>query len=107
MGQVARACPPLELVLDDSGRRCLPLSSLRHVLEWQLQAAPEEASLERLLEAVEVAEEAPLPGHTPARAMTEQEVAEAKDRDPEPQPTDGPDYHADHAFWKERQRGIG
>jgi len=63
-----RACPPLELFLDESGRRCLPLSSLRHVLEWQLHVAPEEASLERLLEAVTEAEEAPLPGLTPQRA---------------------------------------
>ena len=63
-----RACPPLELFLDDAGRRCLPLASLRTVLEWQLSAAPEEASVERLLEAVSAAEEVPLPGHTPARA---------------------------------------
>ena len=24
--------------------------------------------------------------------------------DPEPQPTSGPDYHAEHAAWRERQR---
>lgn len=23
--------------------------------------------------------------------------------DPEPQPSDGPEYHADHAYWLERQ----
>lgn len=23
--------------------------------------------------------------------------------DREPQPSDGPDYHAEHAFWRERQ----
>lgn len=60
--------PPLELSLDSLGRRCVPLVSLRHVLEWQLQVAPEEASLEKLLEAVGVAEEVPLPGLTPERA---------------------------------------
>ena len=47
----------------------MPLASLRYVLEWQLQAAPEEASLEALLEAVTAMEEAPLPGLTPERAL--------------------------------------
>ena len=65
---MSRLCPPLELALDEQGRRLVPLQSLRHVLEWQLQVAPEEASLEKLLEAVGAAEEAPLPGVTPARA---------------------------------------
>lgn len=62
------ACPPLELFLDGMGRRAVPLASLRAVLEWQLQADPEGASVEALLTAVSEAEEAPLPGHTPARA---------------------------------------
>lgn len=63
-----KACPPLQLFQDELGRRAVPLSSLRHVLEWQLQADPEGASLEALLEAVTHAEEAPLPGQTPERA---------------------------------------
>lgn len=64
----ARACPPFELVLLDDGRRAVPLASLAHVLEWQLQAAPDEGSLEALLTAVMAAGEGPLPGHTPERA---------------------------------------
>jgi hypothetical protein len=46
----------------------VPLGSLAHVLEWQLQAAPDEGSLELLLTAVHEAGEVPLPGHTPGRA---------------------------------------
>lgn len=61
-------CPPLELVLLPDGRRAVPLRSLGYVLEWQLQARPDEASLELLLTAVHEAEEVPVPGVTPQRA---------------------------------------
>jgi hypothetical protein len=38
-------------------------------------------------------------------AFVEYELRPADIRafDPEPQPGDGPEYHADHAYWKERQ----
>lgn len=28
-----------------------------------------------------------------------------REHDREPQPSDGPDYHAQHAAWRERQKG--
>jgi len=70
------ALPPLELGLDDLGRRVVPLQSLRYVLEESIaqhKAAGdvEYHSLELLLEAVVAAEDAPLPGHTPMRGLPE------------------------------------
>ncbi len=62
------ACPPLELILLPDGRRAVPLRSLAYVLEWQLQARPDEGSLELLLTAVHEAEEVAVPGVTPQRA---------------------------------------
>lgn len=58
--------PPLELLVDPLGRRCVPLASLIYVLE----AAQEDegATLGLLLEAAKNAADAPLPGLTPMRA---------------------------------------
>lgn len=58
--------PPLELVVDELGRRCVPLASLQYVLEAAQEQ--EDAGLGVLLAAVENAAEAPLPGLTPERA---------------------------------------
>lgn len=59
--------PPLELFVDELGRRCLPLRSLAHVLEQACRQEPP-PGLHELLQAVLHAEEAPLPGLTPERA---------------------------------------
>lgn len=63
----------LELVIDDRGVRCVPLRSLATALEGAISDEEEldgvaSNALHLLLEAVEAAEEVPLPGLTPGRA---------------------------------------
>lgn len=58
--------PPLELIVDELGRRCVPLASLLYVLEAAMEE--EGATLGLLRAAVQNASEAPLPGLTPERA---------------------------------------
>lgn len=61
--------PPIEIVLDGLGRRCVPLQALLYVLEC---ASEEEGQgLGELRAAVENALEVPLPGLTPERADAE------------------------------------
>lgn len=64
--------PPLELLLDTLGRRCVPLASLRYVLECAQEE--EGVGLAELLAAVENALDAPLPGLTPERAQLPEEL---------------------------------
>jgi len=40
------------------------------------------------------------------KTQAEEAATKCQVHDPEPQPTDGPDYHMEHAFWLARQARI-